>query len=552
MHRTVARDPNARTRSTSRPARLVAALVAGLLAVSGLLVATAPAGAAEIPGAISNVTTDKSSYGYSEKLVLSFDWAVPDGSAPGDTFSLTLPPELAAASLARFTLDAPDGTPIATAAWNGRTAVFTLTDYAATHDDVAGTGHFTAQWDHTTVTETGGPVELTFGSTLTTVTIAPKPTPTPCTTNCGPPPVPTSRGAWKGSGWTDGSYEGTRDPSSNISWIVQLPGDQTGYAGPVDVVDTIGAGSAIDCPSLSVTARASLAGGTPSSPVDASRYTVSCTASGLHVVLDAVHPSEFIDLRYTGTITDQRLGTYSNAVTISYPGTTVTKNSTIKRTSAGGSGDGDQSVSVGDLVWLDTNRDGLQSAGEQGIPGVVLVLTGPDGGPVTNVGGAPVGPATTDADGRYLFPGLPVLPAGQHYTVTLDRAASAAALAGLTPTSAGAGADRAIDSSTWLAESGDLTTNRAADLTLDFGFVRPVVTPTEPAEPNTGGTTPGTPATAVPGSGGATPVAAAPVASLAHTGSDVVTPLAAAAALIALGLALAATVSWRRRRAERG
>ena len=182
----------------------------------------------------------------------------------------------------------------------------------------------------------------------------------------------------------------------------------------------------------------------------------------------------------------------------------------------------------------------------------MLVLTGPDGGSVTNVSGAPVGPATTDADGRYLFPGLPVLPAGQHYTVTIDRAASAQALTGLTPTTAGAGSDRAVDSSTWAATSGDLTTNRAADLTLDFGFVRPVVTPTEPAQPNAGGTPPSTPAAAAPAPGATPAAAAAPIGSLAHTGSDVVTPLAAAAALIALGLALAATVSWRRRRAERG
>lgn len=546
MHRIAARDPNARI-STTASSRFIAALVALLLGVAGMLVASAPAGAAEIPGAISNVTTDKSSYGYSEKLVLSFDWAVPDGSAPGDTFSLTLPPELAAASLARFTLDAPDGTPIATAAWNGRTAVFTLTGYVATHDDVSGTGHFTAQWDHSTVTEAGGPVELTFGSTLTTVTIAPKPTPTPCTQNCGPGPVPTSRGAWKGSGWTDGSYEGTRDPSSNISWLVQLPGDQTGYAGPIDVVDTIGAGSAIDCPSVVVTTRPSLAGGTPTTPVDPSRYTLTCTGSGLHLVLDQVHASEFIDIRYTGTITDQRLGTYTNAVVISRPGDTITKTSTIKRTSAGGSGDGEQSVSVGDFVWLDADRDGLQSAGENGIPGVVLTLTGPDGGAVTSVSGAPVTPVTTDADGHYLFSGLPVLPAGQHYTVSIDRDASAAALAGLAPTTELVGSDRAVDSSTWTAESGDLTTNRASDLTLDFGFVRPVVTPTEPAEPNAGGTPPST-APAAPAAGPAAPSSAAPVTSLAHTGSDLVTPLAAALAMIALGLAAAACTAWNRRR----
>ncbi|WP_275426280.1 SdrD B-like domain-containing protein, partial [Nocardioides daejeonensis] len=135
-------------------------------------------------------------------------------------------------------------------------------------------------------------------------------------------------------------------------------------------------------------------------------------------------------------------------------------------------------VSVGDLVWRDTNKDGVQDAGEPGIAGVVLVLTGPDGKPVTDVFGAPVGPVTTGASGAYLFEHLPSLPAGQHYTVSIDRTASAAALAGLVPTQSGQGTP-GTDSSTWTAESGNLTTDGAKDDTLDFGFVpEPVVPPT--------------------------------------------------------------------------
>src|SRR5690606_1488200 len=40
-------------------------------------------------------------------------------------------------------------------------------------------------------------------------------------------------------------------------------------------------------------------------------------------------------------------------------------------------------VSVGDFVWVDTDRDGVQDPGEPGIPGVTLTLTGPGGGSVT-------------------------------------------------------------------------------------------------------------------------------------------------------------------------
>ncbi|GAA1097995.1 hypothetical protein GCM10009668_14180 [Nocardioides dubius] len=133
-------------------------------------------------------------------------------------------------------------------------------------------------------------------------------------------------------------------------------------------------------------------------------------------------------------------------------------------------------VSVGDYVWLDSNRDGIQDSGEDGIEGVVLVLTGPDGEPVTDVNGNPVGPQTTDADGRYSFDNLPVLPAGQHYTVSIDRDANSTitALSGLQPTQSGQG-NSGNDSSTWTATSGDLTSDGDRDPTLDFGFNRPSV-----------------------------------------------------------------------------
>lgn len=457
------------------PFRLIAALVAGLLVLlAGALTGTA-ARAAELPGAITSVTTDKQSYGYSERLQLDFEWAVPDDSRPGDTFQLPLPEELAAVSLARFQLNAPDGTPVAEAVWDGRTVVFTLTGYVASHDAVSGSGHLTVQWDHSTVTEDGGPVTLRFGASVTTVTIAPKPEPTPCTSNCGPAPVRTERGIWKGSSWADGAYEGTRDEKDNINWLIEVPGNQAGYDGPVDVVDAIGAGSIIDCSTLKITTQDSLAGGTPTTPLNPSRYTLDCTGATLHVVIDKVKPSEFINLTYKGTITDQSTGTYANNVTITVPGTTWTKNSTIKRTDAGGVGGGIQSVSVGDRVWFDGDKDGLQGDGEHGIPGVVLVLTGPDGKPVTDIKGTTVGPATTDGDGKYSFGNLPVLGAGQHYTVTIDQDASATALNGLVPTSPGAGDDRGRDSSTGAAQSSGLTTNGASDLTLDFGFICPSV-----------------------------------------------------------------------------
>jgi protocatechuate 3,4-dioxygenase beta subunit len=57
------------------------------------------------------------------------------------------------------------------------------------------------------------------------------------------------------------------------------------------------------------------------------------------------------------------------------------------------------SGSIGDKVWLDANKDGLQTAGEPGVPGVQVILY--DGV------GKVVATTTTDANGLYLFPNLP-------------------------------------------------------------------------------------------------------------------------------------------------
>ncbi|PJJ65425.1 SdrD B-like domain-containing protein [Compostimonas suwonensis] len=133
-------------------------------------------------------------------------------------------------------------------------------------------------------------------------------------------------------------------------------------------------------------------------------------------------------------------------------------------------------VSVGDFVWADTNRDGLQEQGEPGIPGVTLTLEGPDGDAVTDVFGEVVGPVTTDENGVYVFDGLPVLGDGEHYTVTIDQDASAEALAPYIPATAGAGDDESLDSSTGSASTVDeLSADGASDPTLDFGFVKPRV-----------------------------------------------------------------------------
>jgi 5-hydroxyisourate hydrolase-like protein (transthyretin family) len=126
-------------------------------------------------------------------------------------------------------------------------------------------------------------------------------------------------------------------------------------------------------------------------------------------------------------------------------------------------------VSVGDKVWYDKNKDGVQDKDEPGIPGVCLELVGPDGEPVVDVDGNPVEPTKTDENGNYSFDNLPALPEGQHYTVKVTCVPE-----GYEPTKPGVG-DRDKDSSTNEAESTDLTKDGDRDDTLDFGFIKPSV-----------------------------------------------------------------------------
>jgi hypothetical protein len=87
-------------------------------------------------------------------------------------------------------------------------------------------------------------------------------------------------------------------------------------------------------------------------------------------------------------------------------------------------------VQIGDRVWYDTNRNGLQDPGEPPVPGVKVTAT-PGGG------GTPI-TATTDADGHYyigtkdgLKPGTTYDLAFDHTTADTSRLPSAPAAAGL-------------------------------------------------------------------------------------------------------------------------
>ncbi|MEP7345470.1 MAG: SdrD B-like domain-containing protein, partial [Gemmatimonadaceae bacterium] len=109
-----------------------------------------------------------------------------------------------------------------------------------------------------------------------------------------------------------------------------------------------------------------------------------------------------------------------------------------------------QSGQVGDFVWSDLNGDGVQGAGEPGIAGLTVTLTGP-GGPRTT---------TTDGTGQYLFTGL----AAGSYSISI------ATPSGFVPTTANAPGSNSGNDSDGSPAAVSLATASSSDMTIDFGF----------------------------------------------------------------------------------
>ncbi len=119
--------------------------------------------------------------------------------------------------------------------------------------------------------------------------------------------------------------------------------------------------------------------------------------------------------------------------------------------------------SFGNLVWWDVNGNGIQEAGEPGIPGVTIDLFGYPS-------------VVTDPSGLYTFTNLP---AGS-YVPNIDSPmfAPGGPLAGFTMSPAFQGGNTALDSNGVTDGAGgtQATVNlplNTANMTIDFGFVKP-------------------------------------------------------------------------------
>ena len=116
---------------------------------------------------------------------------------------------------------------------------------------------------------------------------------------------------------------------------------------------------------------------------------------------------------------------------------------------------------IGDFVWTDINRNGIQDAGEPGIDGINVTLTNNGAGTtITTTGGGPGA-----AHGYYQFTGL----CAGNYTVTVN---TTTLPQGDTPTSSFVGPDSTIDSNGSPATV-TLATDDSSNQSIDFGYLPP-------------------------------------------------------------------------------
>jgi hypothetical protein len=130
-----------------------------------------------------------------------------------------------------------------------------------------------------------------------------------------------------------------------------------------------------------------------------------------------------------------------------------------------------QCGALGDFVWQDTNKDGIQNDGNTGINGVIVRLTDSTSASITTVtANAPNGyfgrpDLPPNAPGYYQFTGL----CAGTYTVSVD--SNQTPLLNFSPTTVNAGSDTTIDSNLHPGAPVTLATDTSVDETIDFGYI---------------------------------------------------------------------------------
>jgi LPXTG-motif cell wall-anchored protein len=328
-------------------ARLVGAAAAIAIGVAVAPPAVVQAG--QVAGAITSLdlvktngdtvlTNDTDPYDFAR---VDIDWAVPNGTQPGDFFTVTLPENLCCGPTA-FTLKDPSGVVIANAAvtsggeGGSDTITFTFTDAVAGRQNVVGTAFYEARWesanDRYDTTE-----EVTFsvnGQAFYSETVGFSERPG----QVDPPPDP-----YKYGYFAAGTNECTTDNTECLIWVVKSP---AGPLSSVTITDDLGPGQTVNTATCGAVTASKLnrQGGWIGFVEPTS---VTCTSTRVTVTMPSLPDGEsyIIDFRVSVPvpIDPSRAITYTNGASITAPGgRSWDVASSVRSAGAGGDASGDR------------------------------------------------------------------------------------------------------------------------------------------------------------------------------------------------------------------
>ncbi|NRD25162.1 Ig-like domain-containing protein [Frigoribacterium sp. VKM Ac-2836] len=536
-----------------RALRLTAALLT-TLALAGTAVLTgaaAPARAAEIDGAITNVTVTPTTPKQGTQLTTRIAWQVPDETTAGDTFTLSLSEHLKNLPTGFALRDPATGAVVADATVVGTrpsVVTFTMTDYAEDHLNVSGEAFVTSDFEGST-TPSGVPTPFTSttndGREFTTVVT--------------PTGVPRGQDQPTKYGTYAAADQGRATAARFLTWHVLTP---LGAFESATTTDAVPAGQAwtYDCDTLVFDSIRLKADGSSAAPVAVKPTSFTCSPAGFTVTWgpQVVNVQDRVSIAVslpapTGTATPAQ--TFTNLATVSTVvggvATTGSVSSSKTQASAGGEGRGDVPVPAVTI----TKGDAAGHAADTADTAVVLA----DGTAslayrVTNTGADPLADVTVSdavlANGTVTglscdFSTLGGPATGVSWAGPFAVGASFDCTAALTGVAAGDADHHDVGTVTARGiESGQAVT------ASDAWFARVAPAAVTPATPSS---SPTTPAAAVPAAGPTAPAVSTPRATaastgLAFTGAELAGPMTLAALLTLLGAAL---VVGTRRRAAR-
>ena len=313
----------------------------------GSMIAAPAASAAPTSVTISNPSFSVTSAGVNDRFSFNFDWAVPDSAVAGDSFTVTLPPQINTRNTQAFDLTVPNGTAvIAQGTWSGNTATITLTDYVTDKKDRKGKAEFWLEWNKQLMQDQpSSDLQLSFSGSYPFIL--------PLSYE-GLGDEDNSRGNDKVGRWHVVPGEG---PETQIEWTVALAqGNYLDPTGPnVTVLDTPDEWSVIDIES--VEARVMVNGSVEE--LSTERYQVFRHGDrGIRIELHghteshpAINDGEAISFVYVSRLLPgaEKVKSFTNKADItgfSRGSASASVNSEVFRDGASGDGDGDNDTKV--------------------------------------------------------------------------------------------------------------------------------------------------------------------------------------------------------------